>query len=797
MVEIVAASDSTLQALEFPVVLQLLEDRCRTPYGKGSARSLRPASSRPLAQDLQQATREMLRFREVQGNLPLPTSADIRPLFDRLEVEGSHLTGVEIHLVVGQVRHSLEIRGVLLRCAEKGLREKGRSLPDLGNLARYLDGKTSPSGLLEDRSSTDLLQIRRQIASVSARLESELKAISARGEMSRALQDDFIALRNGRHVLPVRIDAQGLVEGIVHALSSSGATVYMEPLSTIPLNNDLVRLREQEEVEVQRLLLEFSDLLRSRLGELRVLVDDLAELDLLQARAILAEEMDGIDPDFPDSEGASPFFHLSAARHPLLERALQASGRPLVPLDLTLEKDQRILIVSGPNTGGKTVALKTVGLLALMAQSGLKIPATEARLPVFRRILIDIGDHQSIPDSLSTFSARMANISEMSRDIADPALVLLDEIGSGTDPEEGACLGVAIIDYFRKRGAMVLATTHQQGIKAYAAVTQGVANACMEFDETSLRPLYRLRAGAPGRSGGLDIAEGLGLPGEIVHHARSLLPRQREILDSYLRSLQASQEDLDRQIEASRKDTREARRREAERQDTEARLSRDREERFGRYLEETSARLRAEWERLLATIADRESERRLRREMEKLERTATESIRASLDTDLAPSPKQGPRHPPPVLAPGARVKVSSLGLSGVVDHVAGGSVTIRSGSKLLKASVADLEIEEEPTPPAHSLPPGVRLLRAEEHGLQREINLTGRTVEEALPLLDKYLDDASLSGLTPLRIIHGMGTGRLRNAVRHFLETHPHVESFSEAEEREGGRGVTLVRLHV
>ncbi|HEV8376970.1 MAG TPA: Smr/MutS family protein [Candidatus Polarisedimenticolia bacterium] len=779
------------------MVLQLLEDRCRTPYGKTSARTLVPSPSREVAQRLQSASREMLQFRKEQGSLPLSLSTDVRPFLDRLGVEGSALTGMEIHLLVEQVRCGLEVRATLLRCPQKDLRERGRSLPDLGNLARYLDGKTTPSGLLEDRCSTDLLQVRRQISSVSLRLESELTAISGRGEMARALQDDFIALRNGRHVLPVRIDAQGFVEGIVHALSSSGATVYMEPLSTVPLNNELVRLREQEEVEVQRLLLEFSDLFRSRLSELLAMLDDLAELDLLQARAILAEEMQGIDPDFSEEPSeASPLLHLSAARHPLLERALQASGRPLIPLDMTLDKDQRVLIVSGPNTGGKTVALKTVGLLALMAQSGLKLPATQARLPVFRRILIDIGDHQSIPDSLSTFSARMANISEMSREVADPALVLLDEVGSGTDPEEGACLGVAIIDYFRRRGAVVVATTHQQGIKAYAAVTSCVANACMEFDEGSLRPLYRLRVGAPGRSGGLDMAESLGLPREIVRHARSLVPRQREILDSYLHALQALQEDLRRETASAEQAAGEARRREAVREETEARLSRERESRFSRFLEETSSALRVERETFLSSLADRESERRFRRELEKRDREMMGTIRASLDPDLAPTSKREPRRPVELL-PGARVRVSSLGLSGIVDHVAGGSVLIRSGAKLLKASREDLEFEEESAPQDRGLPPGVRLTRAEAPQVGPELNLIGKTVEEALPMLDKYLDDASLSRLSPVRIIHGMGTGRLRAAVRSFLEAHPHVESFSQAEERQGGRGVTVVRLHL
>lgn len=792
------ASENSLGSLDFPAILTLLGDRCRSPYGKEAALALRPSSNRELVLRLQTAAREMVLHRQLQGNLPLALANDIRPSLDHLSVEGSHLAGTEVYLVVEQLKAALAIRDTLLKSAQAGLREAGRSLPDVRNLVRFLDGKVSAAGQLEDRCSTDLLRIRRQIASLSSRLEAELRAIVSRSEVSRGLQDTFIALRNNRHVLPVRIDAQGMVDGIVHALSSSGATVYMEPLSTVPLNNELVRLKEQEEVEIQRLLLEFSDLLRSRLGELRGLLRDLGELDLMQARAILAEEMDGIDPDFV-AEGSSQgtLLLLSSARHPLLERALRDSGRELIPLDLSLEREAPVLVVSGPNTGGKTVALKTVGLLSLMAQSGLKIPAKEARLPLFRKVLIDIGDHQSISDSLSTFSARMANISDMAREIAGPALVLLDEVGSGTDPEEGAALGASIIDFFRRRGALVLATTHQQGIKAYASHTAGVTNGSMEFDEDSLRPLYRLRSGVPGRSGGLDMAERLGLPGDIVRQARALLPRQREILDSYLRSLQNLQEELEKKLAEAEEAARMSRQRDMERERSESRLSQEREIRFARSLEETSALMRREWESLLGEISDRESEKRLRREMQRRESDLLESARATLPVDLVPNRSVPSRRGMLSLAPGAKVRILSLGLEGTVERVDADRVTLRSGSKVVQARREDLETTEEPPPGKPTLPPGVHLTRAHEPEMKNELNLTGRRVEEALALLDKFLDDASLSALSPLRIIHGLGTGRLRAAIRKFLETHPQVEGFSEAGEREGGGGATVVRLRL
>jgi DNA mismatch repair protein MutS2 len=793
-----AASESSLRALDYLAILNLLEERCRSPYGREAALALRPSSDWDRVARLQTATREMVLHRSLNGNLPLSLSSDIRPQLDRLCVEGSRLAGTEVYLVVDQLKAALALRDALLNSAQTGLREAGRNLPDARNLVRFLDGKVTPAGQLEDRCSTDLLRIRRQIASLSARLESELRAVASRSDISRVLQDDFIALRNNRHVLPVRIDAQGMVDGIVHALSSSGATVYMEPLSTVPLNNELVRLKEQEEVEVQRLLLEFSDLLRSRLGELRSLLKDLGELDLMQARAILAVETDGIDPDF-SAEGFSgrTLILLSSARHPLLEKTLSESGRELIPLDLALERETPVLVVSGPNTGGKTVALKTVGLLSLMAQSGLKIPAKEAQLPLFRKVLIDIGDHQSISDSLSTFSARLANISAMSQEIVGPALVLLDEVGSGTDPEEGAALGASIIDFFRRRGAVVLATTHQQGIKAYAAHTPGVTNGSMEFDEDSLRPLYRLRCGVPGRSGGLDIAERLGLPAEIVRQARGMLPRQREILDSYLRSLQTLQEELERKLAEAEEDTRRSRKLEIEMQRSELRLTQERESRFVRSLEEAASLMRREWENLLREISDRESEKRLRREMQKRERELLESARTALPADLLPNRSGASQRSAPTLVLGERVRILSLGLEATVERVEGDRVTLRCGSKTVQARRADLEATEEARPVKATLPQGVSLTRAREPELSQEINLTGRRVDEALPLLDKFLDDASLLAMSPLRVIHGMGTGRLRAAIRKFLETHPQVEGFSEADEREGGGGATVVRLRL
>jgi DNA mismatch repair protein MutS2 len=792
-----AATENSLSSLEFPSILARLALHCRSVYGREAATLLRPTPSRAAVQSLQDETREMVLFRQTSGFLPLSLPIDIRPLLARLEVEGSLLAAPEILLVVEAMRAGQEVRALLGRSEHPCLRESGRSFPDLGNLLRYLDGKISATGDLEDRCSPELAQVRRRITAISARLEEALRSIAAKPEMARALQDDFVALRNNRRVLPVRIDSQSLVEGIVHALSSSGATVYMEPLSTVPLNNDLVRMKEEEEVEQRRILLDFTELLRTRAGDLRLLTALLGEADLLAAKAALAEEMQAVDPDL--TEGApgddASRLALEQARHPVLERSLEGSGRRLVPLDLTLPATHRVLVISGPNTGGKTVALKTVGLLALMSQSGLKVPASAARLPVFRRILIDIGDHQSIPDSLSTFSARMGHISEMARQIEDPSLVLLDEVGTGTDPEEGACLGAAVIDYFRRHGAVVLATTHHQTLKAYAAATPGALNASMEFDESSLSPLFRLRAGVPGRSGGLDIAERLGVPAEIVREARSLLPRHREMLEEYLARLQALQKELDTQIHEARDEALAAARREEDRQEAARRLSLDREARFAQLLEEVSTQLRERYEAYLEALSDQEEERRLRREIERQERRMLEEARRALPPDLLPLTRERPL--PATPKAGDAVRIASLRIEGILDRLEGDRAIVRSGGKRLSVAVADLEPPQTPPPPDRPLPRGVSLSRPAPSAPSPEINLVGKRVEEALQLLDKYLDELALAGLSPARIVHGVGSGRLRAALRSFLKTHPQVEGFSEAEEREGGRGATVVRIRI
>src|SRR5882762_2290999 len=511
--------ENVLSSLEFDRVLGLLAAETATPPGASFALALRPSYDPAEVQGANRLLAEAMRYLEVRGALPFGVVPDPSPILLRLEVEGAVLAPLEVFDLVTVMKAGRTLKSSLTesRADFPGLWSSGRDHPDLGNLIRFLDGKIATTGELEDTASDELHGVRQEIHRRNERLKEALDAIVERPEVARALQDTFVSIRSDRHVIPLRAEAQGSLQGIVHGVSGSGATVFVEPIETVDLNNQIVTLRDREAAEIQRLLQEYSDLLRGRLAELRVLVVGIGRLDLLSARARLGRRF-GAHPGETSSDGG---LRLNAARHPLLEQALKSEGRAIVPLDLELTAGTRVLMISGPNTGGKTVALKTAGLLSLMFQSGLPVPAREAVLPVFRGIFIDIGDRQSIPDRLSTFSARMRNISRIAGALEAPALVLMDEIGTGTDPEDGVALAIAILDFLRERGALVIATTHLEALKAYAATTEGCANSAMQFEEETFTPVFKLIAGIPGRSGGLEIAERLGLPVAILEAARA------------------------------------------------------------------------------------------------------------------------------------------------------------------------------------------------------------------------------------------------------------------------------------
>ncbi len=791
--------ESVLRALEFPAILTLLRERTQTPPGSAAAAALRPATDAAKVRSDSELTVEGARYLSERGALPFGTVADPEPILARLSVEASLLTPLEILDLLGFMKSGRAVKSAIteVRSGFPRMWEAARDLPDLGNLVRFLDGRIATTGEFEDHASDDLHAIRREIQRRNERLASLLREITSRPEVAHALQDDFVSIRSERHVVPIRIESRASLQGIVHGVSGSGATVFVEPMETVDLNNEIVTLRDRESAEIKRLLREYGDLLRGRLAELRSLSERLGRIDLIMARAALGRDMRGV----PADPGGEDGLELSAARHPLLEASLGDRGSTMVPLDLALDPGTRVLVISGPNTGGKTVALKTVGLLALMRQSGCLLPAHRVRLPIYRGVFIDIGDGQSIADHMSTFSARIRTAAAISRDLRAPALVLLDEVGTGTDPEEGVALGVSLIDHYRSAGATVLATTHMEAFKAYAATTTGCANAAMEFDETTLLPTYRLLPGIPGRSGAFEVAARIGLPESILADARSRSGSSGRMVEDYLRRLQEQSIELEERLRLL--DDERARlvadrsAFEAERAERE----RGRREAFSTEIELALRNIREEGERYLKGLKDDGARARGRRREGRLaSRLHAEARR--IVRRVRPESRAGERAGETLRA-GSRVRIEGLGQEGIIESIRGDRVDVRVRGKRL--TVARGECAPEPSSAGapgerrRSLPRGVTVQRRAGGGTapSGELHLRGLRVEEALALVDKFLDDSCVENLSPVRLIHGLGTGRLKKAIAELLSGHPHVESFASAPPDEGGVGVTLVHLRL
>ncbi|MGH8245675.1 MAG: endonuclease MutS2, partial [Gammaproteobacteria bacterium] len=482
--------------------------------------------------------------------------ADPEAALTQLQIQGVSLDPQQIlaleRLISVGMGLRLSLGDVKTRASFPELHALASQLPDLRRLLGSMRGKILPTGEIADSASLELRRIRRELGAGRGRIQRALESVLR--EQARAVQEDIITVRNGRFVIPVRTEARRQVSGVMHGLSSSGQTIYLEPLAVIDQNNELVRLREEEEIEIARILLEISESLRASLPELRDVSEALAEIDFAQAKARLSRDFQCARPQIQEE----PRLQLLDARHLLLQDALRQAAGTVIPVSLELDPAHQVMVISGPNAGGKTVVLKTVGLITLMAQMGLHVPARAAVLPVFDQVFADIGDQQSISANLSTFTAHMRNISEMTQRIAPPALILIDEVGTGTDPHEGAALAIAIVDYFRRLGATTIATTHYNELKMWTSEQEDVLNASVEFDEQTLRPTYRLLVGIAGASAGLEIARRMDLPPEILDAAIGLVDPAQVQASEYLKQLKASvseQESLVAALEEERKAT--------------------------------------------------------------------------------------------------------------------------------------------------------------------------------------------------------------------------------------------------
>ena len=798
-----------LRALEFDRIVDAVARLAQTPPGAERLAGLQPLHDTRAVTSALATTAETARFLTGTGEIALRAPLELDTILQALAVEGRaleplHLLGLSTFLgsidatVAGirRARANVPLLAAIVEPAASFERE-------IADVRRKID----PSGDVVDDASPELKAIRERLRKQRARLRGTLESYLRGKDTAKYLQQQVVTDRNGRYVLVVRAEHRSAIPGIVHGSSASGASLFLEPLSTVEINNDIVALEQQEQEEVRRILLALADGFRRRAGELERTIDASTTLDEVQAKARYSLEIDGIAPRIA-SDGR---LELRAARHPLLI----AGGIEVTAVDVLLVPPTRVLVITGPNTGGKTVALKTAGLLPLMAQAGLLIPVADgSQVPVLRSVFADIGDEQSIARNLSTFSAHIANVVAMDNALALPALVLLDEAGSGTDPNEGGALATAIIDHFRLRGAMVVATTHFDALKTYASTTEGVTSAGFGFNPETFAPTYRLHYGSPGSSLALEISMRLGLPAGIIQQARAQRTAREAQLAEHLAKVEREMQGLDHERRLVARERQMVGEMQARLQAREQDL-RDREETFRKRLDqkldERMRDARREIDAVIDSLKQRASsiasdaERRAARLVPTGDigsaradaRSALEDIGNKLRgvSEAPPSAASTGQLRPAAI--GDRVAVGPLGLEGILQSIHDGHAEVDVRGKRMRAKVEDLRVL---VPAAQAAPARgqVRVnveMAPRETAVSSEINVIGANSEEAVGRVERFLDEAAVNDLKNLRIIHGYGTGTLRRSIAEFLRVHPFVSTFGPAPDNQGGGGVTLVEL--
>jgi DNA mismatch repair protein MutS2 len=875
--------------LEFDALRALVRRGAQTEMGRERVGAVAPYTDLRQLQKALRAAGENFELRQRGTRLSFDGIADPTDSISRLKIEGAALDPLALLDMARLCEQAVHARAAILTEREQAptLFEIVAEVPgELKKLAALLQRKILPGGELDDRASPELARIRRELASARSRITRSLESVMRRS--SEAIQEELVTVRNDRFVIPVRADHRGRINGVAHGSSSSGQTIFVEPLETIEANNELQSLREAEQREIAEILFALSEELRRELPAIEAAAEAIAELDFINAKTVFAERFDCVIPEVEGGTSAAPkrddrnqhedrlepglvparTLEFVAARHPLLQENLRAAGAEVVPVSFRLDTENTTMVISGANAGGKTVVLKTAGLLSLMALSGLPVPARQAHVPFYRSVLADIGDHQSLAANLSTFTSHVANIGSMIEACETPALVLLDEVGTGTDPEEGSALGVAVVDHFKQRGAHVLATTHYSGLKIYAANEPDVLNASVEFDEETLRPTYRLLVGIAGSSSGLEIAQRFGIPANVIARAMEQVKGSSRESIEYLRRIKREAEEAETQRKALEEERiavaekfaaidEEAAKQEAVRHaELEQELSRTVKE-----FEEHSRQLTAKIEDRASRLKlDREAARRtaeLKREAQRVAEIPMKTDRvprASSSQSLSPqlrgvrvirdgqivsdppgerdeakpsyesderAVRQNIRGPLRDLKIGDRVRLLSFGSVGIVNHIRDDEAEVRVGSLRMREKLANLELVFEVSNSrgdATERPDGVatasvrgrarqsledtrtraqttELHLGSESAAKTELKLIGKKTDEAIDLTDKFLDEAFLSGLSEVRIIHGHGTGALRRAVAELLTGHPHVARFKPAPQDQGGNGATIVEL--
>ncbi len=794
--------------LEFEALRQLIARYVRSPLGYAELARMEPTADRAAIEatlaDLAEAAeyvrvcsqpQSATRGAAIRLDFSLPN--DPAPYITRLRIEGATLEGHEVLELARLLDIAAEVRSVLTSAGERfpRLSAYGASLADLGQLARDLRGKILPDGSLADDASVALGRLRRDAERQRRLIEESLARFLRAHHADGTLQEDFVTIRNDRFVVPIVTGRERRVDGVIHGSSGSGRTVFVEPLETIDLNNELVRVHEEELREIHRILREFTAGLRKHSAEITATGDAMGRLDLIFAKADFARDFECTVPRL--SPASEHRLVLRGARHPLLQDIFRRQKKHVVPVSLSLDDRQRTLLISGPNTGGKTVALKTVGLLAAMIHAGLPVPAEEAEFPLFDQILADVGDNQSLAESLSSFSAHIVSIRSMLERTTADSLVLLDELGRATDPEEGGALAVVILDEFRKSGAFTLASTHLMALKVYGATAEGVVNGSMGFDEATLEPTYVLRLGAPGKSAGLDIARRLGLEPALIESARARMSSNERDLARLLAELHTRLQTLeqDRAALAEQKRLLDVREQSLE-------IAADRKYAAKiREIEQQAARLAADFDqRAKETIEDLSQKARARIAKTQREyREAVETLAPSASTKPAAgaNPGTSPSAPALKLEPGVRIRLKGIRQPATVRRIApDGAIEVDAGYMKMRVGPSDIEeILPSAGPDQRLAGIGFRQAGPSFSDSYREINIIGQRAEEALAQVEKFLDSAAIAQVDRVRIVHGHGMGILKRSVADLLKDSPHVAKFYAATPQEGGNGATIAEM--
>jgi DNA mismatch repair protein MutS2 len=801
------------QPLEWDKFVAFLGGYTQSALGRAWIAALTPSTDREWVRRAQHLVAEM-RLLVAAGIMP-----QLRALFDptdllaKARIEGVALESAELRAVIA-LAEEITSWAELMRNPPQNTQDRLTELKELSRellatslrpLIESMREKILPDGTLADDASPELRRIRREMERQQRAIEESLRAALRRFSEGGTAQDELITIRGERFVIPVKSEWKRRVQGVVHGASSSGQTVYVEPLETIELNNDLVRLLEDEQEEIHRIFLHMTRQIAQVAAPILSGAAVLAEADTLLARARFAQQYECAVPKF--SNEAAPEFRLKNARHPLLERRLRAESKSIVPVSLELAGADRQLIISGPNTGGKTVTLKTAGLLAMMAQAGVPVPADECVTPVFDAFLADIGDAQSIEQDLSTFSAHVTNLNRIAVQATSRSLVLLDELGSATDPEEGAALAVAVAEHFLKAGAWSIVSTHLTSLKVYAENAPGAVNAAVGFDEKTLAPTYELRQGVPGTSAGINIAQRLGLSTAIIEAARARLSTQTQDIARFLDSLHE-------QLDALTKEQVRIRRLEQDLVEERARLASDGMKEWRAKVKDLEGQLQSllkdfefQIRETVRAIEDRAAQQKLSKQAEqriaRLRREFSESFNTAIVAQHTGADRGDQNAQPHIVrhvSEGDTVRLRTLGKNATIQRqiddktfeVAVGAMKMRIARDEIAEVVASASKQ---TPIQAARRSGITVQVAEPEMGSSEINVIGKTADEARDDVEKFLDRAFLAGLPRIRIIHGTGMGVLRRTLRSWLQTHPQVASVTEPGQNEGGAGATVVEF--